>query len=276
MLCDKCKQREAVIDVTQYVDGREENFHLCPQCARESELGRIFERGILNQMLAGIFGMNEEDVREDEEESNAYAQIVCPTCGMSYGDFVRNSRFGCEDCYQTFGLLMEDSITEIQGSARHTGKVPRYQDVDVDDVSGKEIDGDNVRGRAVGNAGENMSDLSQGIDIDDIAQMTGGYTESADETNTTDEINPKFTGASGSEISKESETKTESEAHAGLPADPKSSGADVSDTYPGGIRTESLAILKERLSEALAEEDYEAAAHYRDRIREWEKEENGQ
>ena len=53
-------------------------------------------------------------------------EIVCPNCGMSYQEFVENSRFGCPDCYEVFDLLIQDSIKQIQGSDTHKGKHPKY------------------------------------------------------------------------------------------------------------------------------------------------------
>ena len=53
-------------------------------------------------------------------------QVVCPTCHTAYSDFVKNSRFGCPDCYRVFDLLMSENIKKVQGNDTHTGKRPLY------------------------------------------------------------------------------------------------------------------------------------------------------
>ena len=58
----------------------------------------------LGKLLSGLLGIDDE---EDEQEDKM-SQVVCPTCGTSYEEFVNNSRFGCMDCYSVFDLLMSD------------------------------------------------------------------------------------------------------------------------------------------------------------------------
>ena len=63
--------------------------------------------------------------RKRSEEEDA-SKLSCPTCGMTYKEFVQDGRFGCADCYNTFGLLINNSIKKIQGNNSHTGKKPRF------------------------------------------------------------------------------------------------------------------------------------------------------
>ena len=61
------------------------------------------------------------------QKQEKYQQIVCPTCGMTYEEFVKNSCFGCADCYGVFDVLIHDNIKQLQGSDCHKGKRPAYQ-----------------------------------------------------------------------------------------------------------------------------------------------------
>ena len=81
----------------------------------------------LGKLLSGLLGVPGE---ESEEEKTG--QIICPTCGTSYDDFVKNSRFGCADCYSVFDLLIHDKIRQLQGNVRHTGKHPKFQKIKAD------------------------------------------------------------------------------------------------------------------------------------------------
>ena len=44
-------------------------------------------------------------------ESDKSVNVTCPNCKTTYGEFVKNSRFGCPVCYDIFGLLISDKIS---------------------------------------------------------------------------------------------------------------------------------------------------------------------
>ena len=75
-------------------------------------------------MLSGILGLQSEAIDEQTEKMN---QLVCPTCHTTYGDFIKNSRFGCADCYDTFGLLLDNNMKKLHGNDTHVGKRPKFQ-----------------------------------------------------------------------------------------------------------------------------------------------------
>ena len=131
MLCERCKIREANIQYTEIANGVRTEYNYCAQCAKEMDFGpysAIFEGEFpLGKLLSGLLGVPGE---ESEEEKTG--QIICPTCGTSYDDFVKNSRFGCADCYSVFDLLIHDKIRQLQGNVRHTGKHPKFQKIKAD------------------------------------------------------------------------------------------------------------------------------------------------
>lgn len=124
MICERCKIREATISYTEIINGQKTEHHFCTQCAQEMNFGAasvLFDGEFpFSKLLSALFG------EEGEESDERYSQIVCPNCGMSYQEFVENSRFGCPDCYEVFDLLIQDSIKQIQGSDTHKGKHPKY------------------------------------------------------------------------------------------------------------------------------------------------------
>ncbi len=126
MLCEKCKIREANIQYTEVVNGTRKEHHFCAQCAKEMDFGvyaAIFDGEFpLGKLLSGLLGIEDKDQGPDKLH-----QIACPSCGTSYDEFVRDSRFGCADCYSVFGPLMEDSLKQLHGNVIHTGKTPVYQ-----------------------------------------------------------------------------------------------------------------------------------------------------
>ena len=131
MLCERCKIREANIQYTESANGVRTEHNYCAQCAKEMDFGpysAIFEGEFpLGKLLSGLLGVPGEEAEEEKT-----GQIICPTCGTSYDDFVKNSRFGCADCYSVFDLLIHDKIRQLQGNVRHTGKHPKFQKIKAD------------------------------------------------------------------------------------------------------------------------------------------------
>lgn len=131
MLCERCKIREANIQYTEIVNGVRTEHNYCAQCAKEMDFGpysAIFEGEFpLGKLLSGLLG-----VPGGTDEEDKTSQIVCPTCKTTYEEFVKNSRFGCADCYSVFDLLINDKIKQLQGNVSHTGKHPKFQKIKAD------------------------------------------------------------------------------------------------------------------------------------------------
>lgn len=123
MLCERCKMREATVRYVEVINGVKNEHNLCAHCAGRMDLGQytaLFEGEFsLGRLLSGLLGIQNQD---DGEEK--YADVVCPSCKTTYADFVKESRFGCADCYSVFDPLISENIRHLQGSERHVGKRP--------------------------------------------------------------------------------------------------------------------------------------------------------
>ena len=126
MLCEKCRIREANIKYTEIMNGVKKEHNLCSQCAKEMDLGpysAILEGEFpLSMLLSSLLGLPDGAARQQKTE-----EVVCPTCGTTYQEFIKNSRFGCADCYHVFDLLIGERIKKLQDNSSHTGKQPRMQ-----------------------------------------------------------------------------------------------------------------------------------------------------
>lgn len=124
MLCEHCKMREATIKYVEVINGVKTEHNLCTQCAGHLDIGQysaFFEGEFpLGKLLSGLLGM-----KETERTKERFSGVVCPTCKTTYEDFVKDSRFGCPDCYSVFDPLIAENIRHLQGSERHVGKRPR-------------------------------------------------------------------------------------------------------------------------------------------------------
>ncbi len=123
MLCEICGENEATFHYSEVVNGNKTEHHLCSECAAKTDISYYTNLldgdGRLGQLLSGLLGMPIGGEQDDPK-----THVVCPGCHLSYGEFIKNSAFGCSECYNVFGPLLDDSIKKIQGSVSHQGKKP--------------------------------------------------------------------------------------------------------------------------------------------------------
>lgn len=128
MLCDKCKKNEAKIYYTEIINGVKKEQHLCEECATECTsfqmgapiMNQEFSLGSLLSTLLGNYSGN-----NTQETGHVEKDIHCDNCGMTYSEFMRVGKFGCDKCYDSFDKVLDKSIRSIQGSDTHTGKKPK-------------------------------------------------------------------------------------------------------------------------------------------------------
>ncbi len=118
MKCDKCTKK-ATVHLTEIVDGKVMEMHMCEDCAREQSQQMEQQFGLAD-LLAGLtdFGKHVPDV---EHKS---AVLQCATCGLTYDDFRKFGRFGCARCYLAFKPQLKTLLKKIHGSSEHLGKAP--------------------------------------------------------------------------------------------------------------------------------------------------------
>lgn len=154
MLCDECHKNEAVITYTEVVRGVRRELHLCKECAAKHTDKALEPLGdsFLADLLAGIFGLDkDEDELTDEDLQKT--NLICPSCGMTYNEFLKNGLFGCPECYKTFNFLIDGYFRKVHGGAAHTGKKPAFsgETVEIDSTHMQE-EMDNFVHRDDGNA----------------------------------------------------------------------------------------------------------------------------
>ena len=127
MLCEKCKQREAVTHIRQNINGVQSEMHLCENCAAEisgkfeNEYGKIFsDFGFgIDSMLGSIFGQDfvPENLLSDNSDR-------CPVCGTSLSAIRKTGNAGCSKCYEAFRAQFMPLISRIHGKTVHNGRIP--------------------------------------------------------------------------------------------------------------------------------------------------------
>ena len=122
MLCEKCKENEATVHMTQFLDGRVRSVHLCEECA--SAMGVDVQGGTVDmgRLLEDIRRQVEEVVGETVRQQKALAApqmpSKCPQCGMKREEIRRTGNPGCPRCYETFRAMLlpePDELGTYQG-----------------------------------------------------------------------------------------------------------------------------------------------------------------
>jgi protein arginine kinase activator len=120
MVCENCKQRDAVIHLTQIVDNAVTTTHLCEACAADKgvETGHTAAKFPLGDFLATLG-------KPGAAEAAGEADQRCTWCGATLRDFRQSGRLGCARCYLSFEAHLRDLLRRLHGSARHVGETYR-------------------------------------------------------------------------------------------------------------------------------------------------------
>jgi protein arginine kinase activator len=122
MLCQECEERNAKVHVTKIISGEKKELYLCKDCAQEIgglDFGSEFS---FDTLLTGLLN---DKLAPDQKFDLAGTETKCKACGLSYKEFSRNGKLGCQDCYKHFGNRLEKVLRRVHSSTSHKGKIPK-------------------------------------------------------------------------------------------------------------------------------------------------------
>jgi protein arginine kinase activator len=129
MICDECNQRPATMHFTRVVNGEKTEVHLCQQCAQEKGEMFMMQGGTgfsLNNLLAGLLNFENTYQHQGHGAIDKEEFIQCPSCSMTFPQFVKAGRFGCTACYEAFSGQLKPIIRRVHGGNwKHHGKIPK-------------------------------------------------------------------------------------------------------------------------------------------------------
>ncbi|MBM7707487.1 UvrB/UvrC motif-containing protein [Chryseomicrobium aureum] len=122
MICENCKQRPAHVKMTVTQNGEPFTRHLCDVCASQLHPFQNQQDPLtVHQLLTNLFTPEQTKTQASREKS----QWSCPNCGWTYERFVHRGKFGCAECYETFGNALPPVMKRLHnGNAEHIGQVP--------------------------------------------------------------------------------------------------------------------------------------------------------
>lgn len=122
MLCENCQRNEATIHYAEIMNGVKTEHHICSECATDMNLEycEIFNNEFpFAKLLSGLLATRGT---EQQDASSPTAHVICPKCGMNYEEFTRVGKFGCDECYNIFGPLINEYMKKLHGNTEHVGK----------------------------------------------------------------------------------------------------------------------------------------------------------
>jgi len=126
MLCDNCQQEEASVFMKSETPQGTTERKLCKKCA--SDIGAFSPEFSIEPLLsvphflANWFGPIAKVAQEQPKK-----EVACPTCGLSFPQFIDRGKFGCATCYETFSEHLPPILTKLHGGhPEHRGKIPMH------------------------------------------------------------------------------------------------------------------------------------------------------
>jgi protein arginine kinase activator len=116
--CQTCG-KAATVHVTNIVNGKKRELHLCQECSEKQQVLKNQELNlavILQTMIGQHVGASTDEL----------ARLTCPTCGIKYMEFKAEGRLGCPHDYKIFQKALEPLLLRIHRSTRHVGKIPPH------------------------------------------------------------------------------------------------------------------------------------------------------
>lgn len=120
MICEHCKERHANVTVTQVQNGETVQHHYCDVCAQQMnpfQLELQDEPISLQQFITNWFGNLPK--QQVHGRSPNQIQKACPTCQMTYQQFLKKGKFGCANCYATFKPMLPSIFEKLQAGTSH-------------------------------------------------------------------------------------------------------------------------------------------------------------
>ena len=128
MKCQRCKEREANVQIMQQIAGKKpQTFMLCDVCARELGIsmpsfpmtGKVSSNPftLLGNIFQSNFGLGADEIKEQPS-------YRCSQCNTTFEEFKKSGFLGCPSCYEAFASQMDPVFSRTQMGKKHVGRKP--------------------------------------------------------------------------------------------------------------------------------------------------------
>lgn len=127
MVCQECGNRPATLHFTKIVNGEKTEFHICEHCAREKGdfLPGTTNGFSIHNLLSGLLDFETPNTGSSVLGKVPPQATQCKKCGLTYTQFTKIGRFGCDECYDQFAERLDPLFRRIHGTTDHAGKIPK-------------------------------------------------------------------------------------------------------------------------------------------------------
>lgn len=115
MLCDNCKERDAVVHLTRIENNAVSQLHLCEKCAAAKGVETSISTP--QHPLGDILQAVQQQAPNPGEDASS-----CRFCGATPRDFRASGRLGCPSCYDSMERSLRELLRRLHGSSRHVGQ----------------------------------------------------------------------------------------------------------------------------------------------------------
>ena len=118
MLCENCRENDAVVNLTTIKDNAVTQQHLCERCAAAKgvETSVSPSKHPLGDFLQAV---------QQKAAVTPGDQAACHFCGATGRDFRASGRLGCARCYGAFEKSLRELLRRLHGNSRPAGR--RYE-----------------------------------------------------------------------------------------------------------------------------------------------------
>lgn len=121
MKCEKCHVNDATVKIVRIINNEKEEIYLCRDCAREGKALSFTNQDFsVSDFLSSFMGFHPQKQSYEKEATDS----VCEKCKMTWSEFRKASRLGCDQCYETFREELMPMIRQVHGHTEHQGQVP--------------------------------------------------------------------------------------------------------------------------------------------------------
>lgn len=126
MKCQIC-DNPATVHLTDIVNKKKRELHLCTKCARERNLipeppgaQQLDLKALLNVLMHPF-----PHAGQDAPDTVTPVVEACEVCGITLAEFKAEGRLGCPHDYESLRPALEPLLERIHRSTAHVGKAPR-------------------------------------------------------------------------------------------------------------------------------------------------------
>ncbi|MBN2531540.1 MAG: UvrB/UvrC motif-containing protein [Spirochaetales bacterium] len=116
-----CKKNQAVILINQVINNKKKEIGLCESCALLSG----FIEGKDNTVKFNLSNFIFSGLSFSKKDKESRLKRVCPGCGTTLNQIVKERRCGCSECYTVFRRELKRKLKKYLGVNLHKGKYPK-------------------------------------------------------------------------------------------------------------------------------------------------------